>query len=308
MFGATAVSGRLVAAIFSLLSLWIVFELANRTYGPKKALVASVLLGVMPGFFWVSRVAMLETVLIFFFSLTLLFFFSLMRFNQNRTLLFCGLALGVGFLAKYQTLVAGLVMLVAILVICRKKLRVRFPKFLVLPLIVVLVVVPWIFFVYQINGLEKFTDLLYVVQEGGQDRAFYSTRFPRPIFYLVELTWPFIDIPVHPISLPLYILGLAGIVLWAYRRRTEDKFFLIWFLVVYVFFTLIPNKQWRYVTPLFPVMAISATSFAFFVYGKIGVTWEAARARLHNKRLNQIAAALTIVLVAFAILYSGYEA
>ena len=85
-----------------------------------------------------------------------------------------------------------------------------------------------------------------------------------PIFYLVELTWPFIDIPVHPISLPLYILGLAGIVLWAYRRRTEDKFFLIWFLVVYVFFTLIPNKQWRYVTPLFPVMAISATSFAFF--------------------------------------------
>ncbi|HEX9863106.1 MAG TPA: glycosyltransferase family 39 protein, partial [Candidatus Bathyarchaeia archaeon] len=99
VFGVSAAPGRLVAVMFSLLSVWIVFEFANRTYGPKIALVASILLGVMPGFFWVSRINMLETMLVFFFSLTLLFFFSWVRFNQNKTLLLCGLALGVGFLA-----------------------------------------------------------------------------------------------------------------------------------------------------------------------------------------------------------------
>jgi len=308
VFGATAASGRLAAVMFSLLSLWIVFEFAKRAYGPKIALVASVLLGVMPGFFWVSRVAMLETALIFFFSLALFLFASWMRFSQNKALLLCGLALGVGFLAKYQILVAGLVMIVAILVLCRKRLRLRFFKFLVLPLIAVLVVVPWVLVLYHINGLEKLGELLYVVQEGGQDRAVYSTRFPAPIFYLIEVTWPFNDIPVHPISLPLYILGLCGLALWAYRRKTEDKFFLLWFITVYVFFTLIPNKQWRYVTPLFPVLAISAASFIFFVYGKIGATWNAVQASLSSRRVRQVAAALSIVLVASAVFYSGYEA
>jgi 4-amino-4-deoxy-L-arabinose transferase-like glycosyltransferase len=307
VFGVSAVSGRLVAVMFSLLSLWIVFEFANRTYGPKIALAASILLGVMPGFFWVSRVTMLETILVFFFSLALFFFFSWLRFSQNKTLLLCGLALGVGFLAKYQVLVAGLVMIVAILVLCRKKLRLRFSKFLVLPLIAVLVVVPWFLVLYQTNGLTKFGDLLYVVQEGGQDRAEYSIRFPIPIFYLIEMTWPYNVFP-HPISLPLYILGLAGLALFAYRRRTEDKFFLVWFIVVYVFFTLIPNRQWRYVIPLFPVLAISAASFIFFVYGKIGATWKKGQVNLSNRRVKQIAAALFIAFVTSAIFFSSYEA
>jgi 4-amino-4-deoxy-L-arabinose transferase-like glycosyltransferase len=78
VFGVGSASGRLVAVMFSLLSVWGVFEFANRTYGPKTALLASILLGVMPGVFWVSRMAMLETVLIFFFSFALFFFFSWM--------------------------------------------------------------------------------------------------------------------------------------------------------------------------------------------------------------------------------------
>jgi hypothetical protein len=170
------------------------------------------------------------------------------------------------------------------------------------------VVVPWILVIYQINGLDKFGELLYVVQEGGQDRAMYSSRFPLPIFYLVEMTWPFNDIPVHPISLPLYVIGLCGLALWAYRRRTEDKFFLLWFIAVYVFFTFIPNKQWRYVTPLFPVLAISAASFLFFVYGKIGAVWKSEQLTLSNRRVRQISAAFFIVLAASAVFYSSYEA
>ncbi|MBN1244754.1 glycosyltransferase family 39 protein [Candidatus Bathyarchaeota archaeon] len=308
ILGATAASGRLVAVTFSLLSIWIVFEFANRTYGPKTALIASILLGTMPGFFWISRVAMIETMLMFFFSLSLFFFLSWIRFDQNKTLILCGLALGVGFLAKYQIAVAGIVMLALILFLCRDKLRARLSKFLLLPIIALIVILPWISIVVQTNGLERFGELLYVIQEGGQDRAAYSSRFPAPIFYLIEMTWPFNDIPVHPISLPIFILGLLGIGLWAYRRKTEDKFFLIWFIVVYVFFTLIPNKQWRYITPIFPVLAISAASFIFFVYGKIGAAWKSGQLTLSNRRVRQIAAALFIVLVTSAIVYSSYEA
>jgi len=307
IFGVSAASGRLVAVTFSLLSRWVVFEFANRTYGPKIALVSSILLGSMPGFFWVSRVAMLETMLVFFFSLAMFFFLSWMRSSQKKPLILCGLALGVGFLAKYQVLVAGLVMIVIILFLSRDKLRARFSKVPVLAIIAILVVIPWVLVLYEINGLGKFGELLYVVQVGGQDRALYSARFPMPIFYLIEMTWPFNDIPVHPISLPIYIIGLFGLALWAYRRKTEDKFFLIWFITVYVFFTLIPNKQWRYVTPLFPVLAISAASFVMFLYSKIKA-WKPKQIGLSGNRFKKLAAALFIVLAASAIVYSSYDA
>ena len=308
ILGATAASGRLMAVTFSLLTVWIVFEFANRAYGPKIGLIASIMLGTMPGFFWISRVAMIETMLMFFFPLSMFFFLSWIRFDQNKTLILCGLALAVGFLAKYQIAVAGIVMLAFILLHCRDKLRVRLSKFLLLPIIVLIVILPWLSIVIQTNGLDRFGELLYVIQEGGQDRIEYSSRFPAPVFYLVELTWPFDDIPVHPISTPIFIFGLLGLGFWAYRRKTEDKFFLVWFMVVYVFFTLIPNKQWRYVTPLFPVLAISAASFIFFVHDKIGAFWKSKQLNLGSRRVSQVSATLLIVLVASAIFYSSYEA
>ncbi len=306
LLGASAFSGRLTAVAFSLLSIWIVFEFANRTYGPKTALIAGIVLGVTPGFFWLSRVAMLETALIFFFSLALFFFFSWLRLGVNKTLILCGIAVGVGFLAKYQILVAGLVMLAALVLLNRDRLKAKSPKFLLLPIIAILVVVPWILVLYQINGLDKLGELLYVIQEGGQDRAIYSTRFFQPIFYLVEMTWPYSD--VHPVSLPLYILGLTGLGLWAYRRKTEDKFFLVWFFVVYVFFTLIPNRQWRYVTPLFPVLAISAASLLVFSYSKVKDALKSRPLDLKRKYLKKILAASIGILALTTLAYSSYQA
>jgi hypothetical protein len=96
--------------------------------------------------------------------------------------------------------------------------------------------------------------------------------------------------------------------LWAWRRKPEDKFFLAWFALIYVFFSLLPNKQWRYVVPLFPVLAISAASFVFFVYGKMGAVWKSGQLSLGKLRVKRIAAALFIVLVASAIFYSSYDA
>jgi 4-amino-4-deoxy-L-arabinose transferase-like glycosyltransferase len=307
LFGVSAASGRLVAVTFSLLLIWIVFEFANRAYGPRIALLSSVVLGITPGFFWLSRVAMLDTMLMFFFSLTLFFFFTWIMKSQGEALILSFLALGVGFLAKYEVIVAGLVMIAVILLLERHKLKWRFSKFLLLLIIAILVVVPWLVVLYQTKGVTDFGQLLYVIGGGQQERTPYSTRFPAPVFYLIEMTWPFPDIPVHPVSLPIYILGFLGLGLWAYRRKTEDKFFLTWFIIVYIFFTLIPNKQWRYVTPVFPVLAISAANFVLFLYGKVSA-WKPRQMSLGRYRFKKIAATLLIVLVAAVAVYSSYNA
>jgi 4-amino-4-deoxy-L-arabinose transferase-like glycosyltransferase len=100
VFGVTVLSARLVSVTFSLLSLWIVFELAYRMYGAKNALTASILVGLFPAYFWLSRLALIETMLVFFFTVSLFFFFIWLRSPQKRTLVLNGLMLGLRLLDK----------------------------------------------------------------------------------------------------------------------------------------------------------------------------------------------------------------
>ena len=132
IFGATQVAGRLVAVTFSVLAIGLLFEFTKKTYGQRNALIASILLGTMPGFFWLSRVTMLETMLIFFFTLVMFAFYSWITKDSNKALIFSGLALGIGVLAKYQIIVAAIAMLLSILFLCRKRLKLSLAKFLLI--------------------------------------------------------------------------------------------------------------------------------------------------------------------------------
>jgi hypothetical protein len=145
-----------------------------------------------------------------------------------------------------------------------------------------------------------------LLQQNDPQAILYSTRFPVPIFYLIEMTYPLSL--VHPISLLVFILGLHGLGLFLWRRKPEDKMFLVWFLVVYVFFTLIASKNWRYVMPIFPVMAVSAASFVSFLYDKTEVKWRSAHSSLDTKRMAKFLAACLIFFTAVAIVFSSTDA
>lgn len=307
IFGVSTTAGRLVSVTFALLAVWVVFEFAKRAYGARNALIASALLATMPGFFWVSRVTLLETILIFFFTLVMFLFYTWITNNSNKALILSGLALGIGILAKYQILVAALAMLFSILFLCRKRLKISLAKLIVIVLIAILVVAPWFVMIYQFAGSSKFQSILYVVQVGGENRPSYSNRFFTPFFYLIEMTEPFYNTPVNPVSLPIMALGLCGLGLFAYRRKKQDVFLLTWFIVIYAFFTAIPDRQWRYVNVLFPILAVSAASFIAFLYGKVR-SWKPKTLGVEGVRLKKLAAALFIFLAASTVAYSSYNA
>ena len=301
VFGVSLFSARLVPLMFSILALRAVFELAYSMYGGKTALLSSVLLGIMPGYFWLSGVALLETTLVFFITVSLLFFYRWLQNRQDKMLVLSGLALGLGFLTKYQVLVAGLIMIVSILFLARGQLKRVFTKFTLLIVTAAIVVTPWIIIAYQIYETKIFSQWIYALQIGNPERLLYSDRYPSPIFYFVEMTWPYNDI--HPISIFLYIAGLLGLGLFAWRRKKEDKFVFIWFASVFILFTLIENKQWRYVLPLFPTLAISAAVFILFAYSKAENAWK-RQVSVNRKQAMKFAAGLFIVLMAGAMVYS----
>jgi len=302
ILGANVFSVRLVALTFGILSVWVVFEYAYRLYGPRNAMLSSILLASMPGFIVLCRMALIETMLMFFFSISLFLFFSWIRTNNNKLLLLSGVTMGLGFIAKYQVLVGGIVMLVSIFLMWRERIPNKLGKFLLIAIIGVAVVLPWFFLVYHQYASETLGDWFYAIQVGNEARASYSGRFFPPIFYLIEMTYPYAHI--HPISLPLYILSLFGLGFLLWRRRREDKFSLIWFFVVYGVFTLIPNKGWRYVTPVFPILAVSASEFILFMWDKIKDGLKAYKTSLHRTPIPKIAAIIFVLLMGTSLVYS----
>ena len=70
-----------------------------------------------------------------------------------------------------------------------------------------------------------------------------------------------------------------------------------------VFFTLISNREWRYVLTLFPALAISASVLVLFVYDKLHCTWVHS-VQVNRKKAAKVAAAVLIIFLSVAIAYS----
>ena len=298
LMGPSLFAARLVSLIFGVLSVWVIFEYAYQLYGPKQALLSSVLLATMPGFIILSRMALIETMLLFFFSVSLLLFFSWMNTNNEKMLLLSGVALGLGVLAKYQTIVGGIVILVSGFLMLRKRLTTNIRKFILLALVGAVIVVPWLLVISQQITPEDIERWFYTVSEGSDERVEYGRRIPLPIFYLVEMTYPYMDL--HPISLPIYLFAFLGVSYWLWRRKPEDKFSLIWFIVVYVFYTLfISNRNWRYVIPLFSILAVSASDFIIVIWNKL-----TAPNKTYRTLVGKAIAILFVVLIALSQIYS----
>ena len=265
VFGVSLVSGRLVSAVFSVLSLWVVFELSLQYVWWKSRVDLSCSFGGYARLLLAFTHGFVQKLCLFSFSRCHCFsFIRWLNNHQNKMLVFSGLALGFGFLTKYQVLAAGVVMVVSLMILGRGQLKRLFSRFTLLIVTAAIVVVPWIVIVYNVYASQTLKSMDLCFANGQPWKVTVQRPFSVPIFYLVEMTWPYSGI--HPISLLLYIVGLLGLGLFVWRQKSEDKFVFIWFVSIFVFFTLISNREWRYVLPLFPALAISASVFILFVY------------------------------------------
>jgi 4-amino-4-deoxy-L-arabinose transferase-like glycosyltransferase len=299
VFGPSLWAARLVSVVFAGLSLFVIYELANLLCNSKRvALGAAVLFAIMPGIIWVAKMAMIETLLIFTVSLSMLFFFRWLKNSQEKDRVLFVATFVFGVLVKYQLIVV--IPLIAVLGTYfwkRDYFHGELKKWFTLPRIAILAaaLVAATIITYVLFSSKTLDFLIYAFSVGSEQKTTYSTRYPIPIFYFAEMTW--VTELFHPISLLLYLTGLAGLGLMVYRRKTGDKFLLLWFTVVYVVFTLVSNREWRYLTVAFPVLAIAASSL-------IAASWSKLRG-ISQKATSSLskwgARAGTVILVAFVV-------
>jgi 4-amino-4-deoxy-L-arabinose transferase-like glycosyltransferase len=307
--GASVLVGRLVTVMFSVVSMVLVYKIAKEMYSTPVALIAALLFAVMPGIVWLSSLAMIETMLLFALLFSLLLFFRWLQTDRQRDLNLSVAVLIVGVAVKYQILViAPVIMAVSLLLLHMKvnltPLRDFFHSKRIVLGVLLAGILTVLLYAFYASGLLSVW--LYAIQVGNESQTVYSTRFFTPIFYFVEMVWPYPD--QHPISPLLYVLGLAGLGLLACRRKPQDKFLLVWFFVVFVVFTLIPNRQWRYVTLLFPVLAISAAELFYFGYGKAQRVWQSAKTDLTRWRLAKTVAVALVAVMLVGVAFSCADA
>jgi 4-amino-4-deoxy-L-arabinose transferase-like glycosyltransferase len=302
--GANVFTARLVSVTFALLTLLVLFKLVSKTYNRKIALLSSVLLATMPGFIWLSSLSLIEVTLEFFIVASFLCFVYWLETNKTTAILLSGLLLGLAFLAKYQGLIAGLVMVASLpFVLFHSRFKAKIWKIGFLLIVVSLFVVPVLI---TLNSSGMLSQWLNLAQGADMQAQAHSQLYPAPVFYLVEVTFP-MDY-MHPIYLPIFILGLLGLSLFLLRRKAEDRFFLVWFIAVYVFFTLVTMKSWRYAMPLFPVIAVSAASFVAFAYDRCRKSWSKPHLSGNKKLAIKILAASLVGFTAVSAVASTVDA
>lgn len=307
--GASVFTARLVSLSFTVLSMLLIYGAAETLYNHKVGFLAAVLFGIMPGVVWFSGLAMIESMLIFEVTFSLLSFFRWLQTNQTKYFSMGTAALALGIFVKYQILVIVPLTVLFLLLFGgnASAVRAQLTQPRIKPLWVgVGFVIAVLGFIGVLYGSGLLDDWIYAIQIGNVGQSEYSTRFPAPIFYLVEMVWPYSD--MHPVSIVLYGFGLAGLILMAYRRKPADKFLLFWFIVAYVVFTFIPNRQWRYLTVVFPVLAISAAELAASLYNRAQKTWRSPNCFANKKFLAKASAATLVALLLAGVAYSVNDA
>ncbi len=253
VFGFTEFAARMPAALLGLGTVLVTYLLGRRLFGPRAGLLGGVVLATGPEFIVLSRSVMHDISLAFFITLALSFFFIAFSTGHRRgvNLVLFYASLGFAVLAKgpIGLLLPGLIIGLFLLV----KGRLAFLKEMSLgwgALVFLAVAAPWYVLISIRN--EDYASYFFLKQNFGNFLSKVQAHHPEHFYYYVPvllggmLPWSFF-VPLAVVR-PLR-QGL---------RNLDDGvlFLLLWFSVIFLFFSAANSKLATYILPAFPAVAL----------------------------------------------------
>ncbi len=252
VFGFTEFAARLPAALLGLGGVMITYWLGRRMFGPVTAFLSALVLATSAEYLVLSRVVVHDISLVFFDTLALTLFYVGYTDERHRKPAFLSgyAALGFAVLAKGPVGLALPVMIIGLFLLCKKQLRFISEMQIGWGLLIFIAVAsPW----YILVGLRNpdYTEYFFLKQNIGSFLS-QQSRHPKPFYYYI----PVLMGGLFPWSLffPL-----------AFFRALRDRgashgdgviFALIWFGVVFIFFSMASSKLGTYILPLFPAASL----------------------------------------------------
>ncbi len=250
---------RLPAAVFSVGQVVVTAALAEVVFGEAVAVLAAIALALSPLFFGFARFATLDPALAFFMTAALGAFYLAARTRdfggQGRPwFVACAAMLAFGTLAKgpVAPVLCGGIALIWLLVERRTNEILRMPWILAI-VVYCVIALPWfILAAYRNPGFLHF----FFVHEHVQRYLENTEHGWGPWFFIpivIGGTWPwffFVPLGLRELRAKESTVNPS--------HRSALRFLVIWFLVIFVFFSIPRAKLGSYVLPAIPALSIIA--------------------------------------------------
>ena len=244
VFGLSEWSARLPNALAALVTVLLLYAGVARWFTRDAALLSAIMLISSFGFFTMARILTIDMLLSCALFLSLIFFYDFYRQKKPKALYLFYACLALATLAKGP--VAPVLVGLSLLVFLLLERRVSFLRDLLSLkgiLVYVLLMAPW--FVAIALREKEFLWFFFVDQNFLR---FLTQKHNRsgPVYYFVPILFG----GLFPWSI---FIPRAVVTFW---RTKELRLFLIWFFVVFLFFSLSGSKLPPYILPAFPALAI----------------------------------------------------
>ena len=273
---------RLVSAVFSVLTVGLVFLIGRELFGKWTALLAAFFMAINGYAMYLGRVGNLDSTMTFFFTLSMFFLAKWISKAEPKWLYFLAASAGMAIMTKVVSfLIIPIAISTILAILASRKTRksdvrnitilssqeTRKPDVRNITMLAsrairklnvrTMVVTALIF------GISLSPAIIQIILYKETFIEFYVTGTSRVInvpssFYVDKLS--------AYGSIFFNVSTLVGIIISLILRRKGDLQCLIWMALVAIFFQLQPIKGWNYILPLVPAACIlSGRAFVYLI-------------------------------------------
>ncbi len=253
LFGVNEFAARAFSAFFGGLTIFVIYRIGKTLQNKELGFLAAMLYGLNPFVTFFARQGQFDTTLVFFLTLSILFYLRMEAQHQVRSAVFVGLALGGALMTKL--FVGAGIPLAYVLwrtMAPKGSPRPSWNLFLVSLAVAFVVAAPWHIYMTMVQGAGN--PLFFLQASTMLDRSIYGIEGnvkPLESLYFVN---------------QLVVLFSVGVIWFGYglyqivkNREPQWLLLVLWFAVYFVVFSAMRTKLVFYLIPmLVPASLIAA--------------------------------------------------
>lgn len=295
LVGFSDLTTRLVPAVFSVMTVGLVFLIGRELFGKWTALLAAFFMAINGYAIYLGRVGILDSTMTFFFTLSMFFLAKWISKAEPKWVYFLAASAGMAVMTK---VISILIIPIAISTILATNTILSSRKTRKLNVRIVLVSA-------LIFGISLSPAVIEIILYKDTFISFYKTGTSRVInvpfsFYVDKLS--------AYANIFFIVSTIVGIIISLILRRKGDLQCLIWMALVLIFFQLQPIKGWNYILPLVPAACIlSGRAFVYLIaFLKPLVSRKAKLQSVYSPRvLVGLLSVILILIVSYSQLYNS---